>query len=347
MRNSNIISRLAAMTFLLFTASSYGATLEPDSANLAVIVKTIDFIYTDSFDVAYRSAEGLNDTLPGKPVYNITVASILQSQMTDLEDYSEKKRLFSLLDECKNFFEDWIDRNPDDPWGYYFLGMVHASKAMWHGQQKSWLKSFIEGLKAKGKFSKAVELDPRLYDAYAGLGNYHFWSSAMLAKYIPFVPDKRKTGLEELRLAMDSSYFSSKPAATGLAWALINEKKFAEARRIGLGLYKETSGGRISMWILGSVGWDSGNLLEVENYYGKLIDSLNRQGGRNKFNLIFCRFRRGVSYYLRKDYKRAEEDFEILLSYKISKKVRERQKKILEKSRDYLKHAEEQLKAKK
>lgn len=331
----------------LFSIPASAATLEPDSNRIAVLVRTIDYIYTDSFDVAYRSAEDLNDTLPGEPIYNITVASILQSQMTDLEDYSEKKRFFSLLDGCKRFFEDWIKKNPDDPWGYYFLGMVHASRAMWHGQQKSWLKSFISGLKARGKFSKAIELDPRLYDAYAGLGNYHFWSSAMLAKYIPFVPDKRKDGLKEMRLAMDSSYFSSKPAATGLAWALINEKKFVEARRIGLKLYKETSGGRISMWILGSVGWDSGNLPEAENYYGRLIESLNRQRGRNYFNLIFCRFRRGVSYYMKKDYKRATEDFEILLSYNMSKEVRKRQKKVLNRSRDYLKHAEEQLKRKK
>jgi tetratricopeptide (TPR) repeat protein len=332
-----------AMPVLLLAVSSPGATLRPDDSRVAAIVETIDFIYTDNFEQAYRTAERINDTLPGMPVYNLMMASILQSRMTDLEDYSEKDRFFSLLDGCKGFFQDWIEDNPGDPWGHYFLGMVHAAKAMWHGQQKSWLKSFIEGLKARNKFSKAIELDPGLYDAYAGLGNYHFWSSAMLARYLPFVPDNRERGLQELRLAMDSSYFSSEPAATGLAWALIHEKKFAEARQIGLELYKKTSGGRISLWVLGSVSWQSGDLVNAGRYYGRLIDSLNREGGGNKYNLIFCRYRRGVSFYNRKEYERAKEDFEILLSYDVSKAIRSRHKMTYEKARDYLKHAEEEL----
>jgi hypothetical protein len=217
---------------------------------------------------------------------------------------------------------------------------VHAYKAMWHAQHKSWLKSFIEGLKAKSKLNRAIEIDPGLYDAYTGMGNFHYWSSAKLAKYVPFIADDREKGLRELRIARDSSAFSSKPAATGLAWALYDGNKFVEARRIARELYRDSSGGRVSLWILGAINWKQGRLREAETNYTELLNSLMAAGNQNNYNLIFCRYRRGVCRYMRKDYPGAEDDFRTLLSYKVSKEIKERHKKTLKKTREYLEKIE-------
>ncbi|UCC81089.1 MAG: hypothetical protein JSW64_06950 [Candidatus Zixiibacteriota bacterium] len=318
--------------------------MRPDETRIARVMNIIDRVYSDSFETAYRLVEAINDTLPGKPIYNLIVASILHAEMTDLEDYSRKKDFFNRLDSSKKFFEDWTKRNPEDPWGFYFLGTVHAYKSMLHAQNKSWLKTLIEGLKARGKYSRALEIDPGLYDAYAGLGNYHFWSSVILRKYLPFLKDNSERGLSELRLAADSSYFSSRPAATGLAWALINRKRFQEASKIGMELYKESSGGRISLWILGSLYWQWGGLNKAANYYGELIESLNRLESQNYYGLVFCRYRKGVCLYLLRRYEDAEEEFKTLISYNVSKEVRDRHKKTFEKTREYLEKIENRTK---
>ena len=216
-RNLGGVIVLIAFSIVLSSlySRSEGASLRPDERRMEGVRELIDLVYADSFQAAYDRRGIINDTLPGRPIYNLITASILHAEMTDLEDYSDADRFFSLLDSSKKFFEKWIDRNPGDPWGYYFLGTVHAYKSMLHAQRKSWLKSLFEGLKAKGRFSDALDRDPTLYDAYAGLGNYHYWSSAILKKYIPFLSDNRTQGLKEMRLAVDSSYFSYKPAVTG------------------------------------------------------------------------------------------------------------------------------------
>lgn len=329
---------------LLFFSLSFGASLKPDETRIARVREIIDRVYSDSFETAYGLAEAINDTLPGRPIVNLIVASVLHAEMTDEEDYSRKKEFFSHLDSSKKFFEDWTKRNPADPWGYYFLGTVHAYKSMWHAQHKSWLKTMIEGLKARGKYNRALEIDPGLYDAYAGLGNYHFWSSVILRKYLPFLDDNSEQGLSELRLAADSSFFSSKPAATGLAWALINRKRFPEASKIALQLHKESSGGRISLWILGSVYWRWGGLNKTAIYYGELIESLNRLENQNYYGLVFCRYRRGVCLYRLRRYEDAREEFATLISYDVSKEVRNRHKKTFEKAREYLEKIERQPK---
>lgn len=332
------------LIFITTTQFLFGATLRPGETNIITIRKTIDFVYADSFAAARLSAESINDTLSGKPLYHLIFASILHAEMADAEDYSKRKEFFAHIDSSMKALKDWLKKNPDDPWGRFYLGTGHAYKSVWHAQHKSWLKSLIEGLKAKGEFSKAVKLDPLLYDAYAGMGNYHFWSSARLSKYIPFLSDNREKGLRELRLARDSSFFSSKLAETGLAWALIHQNKLSEAAKVGQALYDESSGGRVSLWILGGVYWRFGNLKKAQNYYSELLESLISFGGQNYYNLIFCRYRKGVCLYETQKIEEAKTEFETILSYDASKKIRKKHKKTYKKTKEYLKKIEIRLK---
>jgi tetratricopeptide (TPR) repeat protein len=318
------------------TASCWSATLRPSQEQLVILSETVDYIFTDRFQHAYGSCDQLNDTIPGQPIYHLLYAGILHAEMLDAEEYGRREMFLGHVDSSIDALKDWTKENPDDPWGYFFLGSAYGYKATWHGQQKSWLKSLIDGLRAKGKFAKALKIDSTLYDAYTGIGNYHYWSSAKLGKYIPFLPDNREKGLAELELAADSSLFSRKPAALGLAWALINKKLFSKAIRIGRQLYEETSGGRASLWILGGVYWRMGNLSFTERYYGELIESLLQAGEQNYYNLIFCRYRRGVCLFGMGRYGPAKREFEELMSYNVSEEVARRQKKTYKKTREYI-----------
>ncbi len=319
------------------------ATLEPAPEQLNIISESIDYIFADSFAQAYRTCILLDDPVAGRPVAHLLYASILHAEMLDAEDYDRGEIFLAHIDTTVESLKKWIDNNPDDPWGYFFLGSAYGYRATWHGQKGSWLKSLLDGLKARGKFSKALELDSTLYDAYTGIGNYHYWSSERLRKYLPFLSDNREKGLQELRLAVDSSRFSAKAAEVTLAWALIHEKKLPEAAAIGRKLYARTSGGRASLWILGSVYWNMGNLGTTQEYYSKLIESLMRAGHQNYCNLIFCRYRKGVCLFGTGKNIEARNEFETLLSYKVSKEVAERHKETFEKAKYYLDRLKKRL----
>ena len=327
----------AALCLLLIPQFNLTATLEPTSEQVVAFSKSIDMVFADSFARAYDIVEGMPDTVSGKPIYHLIYASVMHADMLDAEDFSREKIFFAHIDTSINLLEKWVDGNPDDPWGLFFLGTSYGYKSMLYAQQRRWLKSMIDGLKARGKFSKAIELDSTLYDAYTGIGNYHYWSTVKLGKYVPFLPDNRDRGISELQLAKDSSLFSRLPAQAGLAWALIQEKKLRQAIQLGNRMKEETGGGRNSLWILGGSYWRTGELNLAAEYYDNLIDSFIKAGNQNYYNLIFCRYRRGVCLFKMKKYKEAKMELETLLSYDVSRDVKKRHKKTYENTRDYLK----------
>jgi len=315
-------------------------SIRPSEAQLSAFSRTIDMIFADSFDQAYRLTAQFPDTIPGRPVYHLICGSVVHAEIFDSEDYGKEKIFLAHIDSSINLLSRWVDDNPDDAWGFFFLGTAYGYKSLLYAQKQSWFKSLVSGLKSKGRFNDAIKLDPTLYDVYTGLGSYYYWSTVKLRKYIPFLPDNREKGLTALQIAIDSSLFSGKPAEVGLAWALIEENKLTKAARIGLKLHKETRGGRNSLWILGGAYWRMGNLAMAAEYYRDLVDSYLRAGNQNYFNLILCRYRRGICLYGLGKMAEARREFETLLSYNASGEIRKRHKNTYEKTREYLKKIE-------
>ncbi|HBC47172.1 MAG TPA: hypothetical protein DEO84_09410 [candidate division Zixibacteria bacterium] len=336
------MKKLLIALILVVCSTSSGATLKPTGPELSTILKTVNYIFADSFSEAMVSAVAIGDTTPGLPIYHLLYASILHAQMMDGEDYSHEKEFMDNIDQASDALEKWVDKNPKDGWGYFFWGSAYGYKAVWQAQKGSLFKSLLSGLKAKSRFSDALKLDPILYDSYTGMGSYHYWSSVKLKKVFPFLSDNRDDGLRELKLAADSSLISNKAAAIAYAWALLNERKYSDALKIANHLNETTEGGRTTVWLLAGIYWANGNLKKSSDYYGQLIESLERAGNQNDYNLIYCRYRKGVADYGMRDFKAAKAEFEAILAYNPPKEIRERHKKTYQRSREYIEKIKKQ-----
>jgi tetratricopeptide (TPR) repeat protein len=335
-RELKILKRLIFAFILINATASFGTTLKPEEPGLSILIRTVDYVFTDSFPEAIAAATLLNDTIPGQPIYHLLYASILHAQMMDGEDYSREKEFMANVDSANVALERWIDKNPNDAWGYFFWGSAYGYKAVWLGQKGSSFKSLLAGLKAKARFFDALRLDSTLYDSYTGIGSYHYWSSVKLKKVFPFISDNRPDGLRELKLAMDSSLVSSKAAGIAYAWALLNERKYIDALKVANHLKEISPGGRTTLWLLAGIYWANGNLKKASDYYGQIVESLEKAGNQNGYNLIYCRYRKGVCDYNLKDYVSAKAQFDAILAYDPPKAIRERHKKTFDHTRDYL-----------
>jgi tetratricopeptide (TPR) repeat protein len=330
------MKKLLVIFILVMSVRSLGATLKPVEPQLSALHKTINYVFADSFPEAIKTANNLGDTIPGQPIYHLLNASILHAQMMDGEDFSREDEFMDNINKASDALEKWIKRNPKDAWAYFFWGSAYGYKAVWLGQRGSSFKSLLAGLKAKARFSDALDLDSTLYDSYTGMGSYHYWSSAKLRKIFPFISDNREDGLRELKLAMDSSLISAKGAGIAYGWALLNERKYSDALKVANHLKETSQGGRTTLWLLAAVYWSSGNLKNASDYYGQIIQSLEQVGNQNYYNLIFCRYRKGVCDYGLREYASARVQFDAILAYNPSKAIRERHKKINERTKDYL-----------
>ena len=94
----------------------------------------------------------------------------------------------------------------------------------------SWWGAFQDGLKCSSYLKKSLKIDSTYYDAYLGLGAYHYHKTVKSKAFLwlPFVADRRAQGIEELRLCIDSGYLAAHNARESLLRIYFDEKRYEE-----------------------------------------------------------------------------------------------------------------------
>jgi hypothetical protein len=90
---------------------------------------------------------------------------------------------------------------------YLYWGGAEGLRGRWLVTQKKWLKAYFAGRDGDRMLKKALKLDPKLYDAYMGLGIYDYFSDTLsgfvAALSAVFVRGDRHRGIQELNLAIE------------------------------------------------------------------------------------------------------------------------------------------------
>lgn len=108
--------------------------------------------------------------------------------------------------------ERWIKKNPHDSYARMCLGGIYGLLARLYVTQHRWIKAYFTGRKAIYHMTKAVELEPELYDAYLGLGLWEY-SAGTLGGVIkilaPFlIRGDAKKGIEYLWICAEKGKFN-------------------------------------------------------------------------------------------------------------------------------------------
>jgi len=127
-----------------------------------------------------------------------------------------------LLHKTIDIAEDMLDKNEDDINALFYLGGAYGNLSIYYGNIDSWLKAFWYGRKGKNYFKKVIEKDPDYYDAYFGIGVYHYFAG-VLPKYINAlsfllgIEGDRKKGIDEVILVSSKGNFTRDDAKLFLA----------------------------------------------------------------------------------------------------------------------------------
>ena len=87
---------------------------------------------------------------------------------------------------------------------------------------------------------KSVIKRPDLYDAYFGFGLYHYWRSALtgVLRFLPLVPDQRRQGINEIRLAIEKGRYAGVEGQFALENIFYNEAEYDSALLVNDWLYQ-------------------------------------------------------------------------------------------------------------
>jgi tetratricopeptide (TPR) repeat protein len=109
--------------------------------------------------------------------------------------------------------KDYKDRFNDSAGSYFHLALANSIKALYHIVDRSYIKGYWYGRKAKSDLNKVVELDSAYYDAYVGLGLFHYYADLLpgflkfIAGILGFDGDRVKGKGEIYRTARKGHFF--------------------------------------------------------------------------------------------------------------------------------------------
>ena len=250
-------------------------------------------LYQGNYDQAFETYDSIIRDHPGNPAGYFLKAGAyqLKSMAHETEAWDEKYN--ACLDSTMKLSEAAIAANKDDAWAFFFRGGTYAYRAARAARRASYLSALSNGLSALSDLNRALELDPKLYDAYLGIGSYHYFrtKATSIIKWLPFIGDARDKGIEEIKRAIASGRFSKVTAQNGLLWIYIDYGKYDQAVELGLQLEKEFPLNHVFFWSVPEAYWRSRRWDKAAEHYASLLRLVDASRPLNNFNRVEIKYR--------------------------------------------------------
>lgn len=221
-------------TILLFLAIAIGqgdAEITLDEATARQIERGMEHVDSNRHDEGLMIFREIVEDHPDRPLGYFLMAATYQTIMRDYRTNCYEAVYDSLLDRAIVIGEEAVRADRRDALARFYLGGAYGYRGLYKVRTREWLGAFSDGLKGLTALERSLELDPTLYDAYYGLGLYHYWRSAkadILGFISPFKRDKKR-GIAEMWRAVRFGRFCGITGRYALVATYYDFGKFEEA----------------------------------------------------------------------------------------------------------------------
>lgn len=179
-------------------------------------MKGIENIYSLHLDVSAREFDTIIEKYPDQPYgYFGKTMTVWASLEYEHETSSPAlKNLFErLTEESLAKSKKWLKKHPKDANAHMCAGGIYGLRAKLLLENHRWLKAYFSGRNAIRHTRKAVKLNPRLYDAYLGIGMYEYYTGTLgavvriLARL--FMHGDAVKGIEYLKTTSEKGHFNA------------------------------------------------------------------------------------------------------------------------------------------
>lgn len=235
-----------ALFLLLSFSGSAAARTAASPADLARIqtltLEGLEYSYRMDFAAANKKFdEALAiEPLHPRPFAGKTTLLFWQCLLHNTEE--DSRQFLTVADRAIDAGIQYIDTYGEEADALTALGILYGQRAFVHGREKSYLKAAWDGKKSYDYFYDAVKRDPRAYDAYMGLGVYHYVTT-FLPKALQWITSilgiagDCDRGIREIRMTAEKGLYHKVEAQYYLAQFLPwSSGDFASGEQIVNGL---------------------------------------------------------------------------------------------------------------
>lgn len=245
--------------------------------------------YESAMEV-FRNAARRHPDHPAGPLYQMAV---LQAIAMDYEEVIEDGVFDSLLSAATLKSQAMIERDPDSPLGYYFLGTALGHDSYARVQRGDWFGTITKGLSAVSQLEEAVERDSLFHDAFLGMGTYFYWKTRKIEflTWLPFIRDDRARGIRFLQHCAESGEYNRYGAMSALVSIYLDAGENDKADSISSRCLAEYPHNRILLWGKATALDRRGFVKEAINAYEALLAAITGDTRKNSYNELVCRLR--------------------------------------------------------
>ncbi len=227
----------AAIVCLLLASSSFSqverSAVLLDSSKICLV--------NQHYDRAETVLHRLLKTDPDNSEATYLLIATAQTKMLDYESYTVDADGF--IDQANAALATLTrvlptKRGPDSLRCLFYIGNIQGGISVIDAKVGNWPSAVESGANSIGAFKRVIKANPDFYPAYLGLGIFNYYISQNL-KWLPFFQDRRKEGLEQIRLSTRAEFPYSYVAKNSLCWILMEQNEFHEADSIASSVLAE------------------------------------------------------------------------------------------------------------
>ena len=284
-----------------------------DSTALALAVQGLDLGSNLHYKESYEVFQKLIEIEPDNPRgYFLSSAIYFWMFTEDVKNEKVGDKFRDLSYEAVEVAEAKLEKNENDIDAMFFLGGAYGSLGRYYALTKSYLKAYWYGKKGKNYLEDVVEMDSTYYDAYLGLGIYHYLADVLprgvkILSYILGIQGDREQGLREIKLAAEKGTYTKTEAMFFLGGLYTyREDRYEEAIEIFnelLEKYPQNPGALIS---LGRCYSRMGQCDLAEASFNKILAN---KGSQSRLPRGSIYYQLGDVYFDMNDFFRAKNNY--------------------------------------
>jgi tetratricopeptide (TPR) repeat protein len=171
------------------------------------IRRVYDAIFDARFDEVPQLLARTCPPAPAEACQLLDAVSVWWQIQLDAASVARDAQFQTRIDAAIASAEAWTKRDPARAEAWFYLGGAYGARAQWRVLRRERLGAARDGKRIKEALERALALDPRLQEAYFGIGLYHYYAdvapaAAKMLRWLLLLPGGDKAeGMQEMMRA--------------------------------------------------------------------------------------------------------------------------------------------------
>lgn len=182
------------------------------------------------FDEAVAAIREARKGAPEHPLGEVFLMATLLSKVQEDFKAGHKEvspEFFAEADRLVQMAEEQHQAYPDSAYPQLYLGAGYGVRGLAKLYAGSYMGSYLDGKKGVAYLKRAVAIEPELYDAYMGLGQFEYYCGTLggVLQFLLALPGNPDKGLDMLKTCEDKATYAAWPCKAYRAKLLISDRK--------------------------------------------------------------------------------------------------------------------------